>query len=78
MTGFFLVSEPSFDPGTCGLKRRLTTTLVLAVPDGFGGMVVYNDASNRGLGCVLIQRGKVIAYPSRELRPHEKNYPTYT
>ncbi|XP_050238154.1 uncharacterized protein LOC126687641 [Mercurialis annua] len=41
------------------------------------GYVVYNDASNNGLGCVLMQQGKVIAYASRQLRPHELNYPTH-
>jgi len=38
---------------------------------------VYCDASRVGLGCVLMQHGKVIAYGSRQLRPHEKNYPTH-
>ncbi|GKA54237.1 putative reverse transcriptase domain-containing protein, partial [Tanacetum coccineum] len=39
--------------------------------------VVYYDASNQGLGCVLMQRGKVIAYASRQLKIHEKNYTTH-
>ena len=38
---------------------------------------MYCDASRFGLGCVLMQKGKVIAYTSRQLKPHEKNYPTY-
>ena len=38
--------------------------------------VVYSDASRNGLGCVLMQQGKVVAYASRKLRPHELNYPT--
>ena len=59
------------------LKRRLTTTSILPVPDRLGGMVVYSDAFGRGLGYVLMQRGKVIAYASRQLRPHEKNYSTH-
>ncbi|KAL0411358.1 UNVERIFIED_CONTAM: Transposon Ty3-G Gag-Pol polyprotein [Sesamum latifolium] len=42
-----------------------------------GGYVVYTDASKQGLGCVLMQNGKVIAYASRQLRPHESNYPTH-
>ncbi|KAL0295928.1 UNVERIFIED_CONTAM: Retrovirus-related Pol polyprotein from transposon.6 [Sesamum radiatum] len=42
-----------------------------------GGYVVYTDASRQGLGCVLMQHGKVIAYASRQLRPHEINYPTH-
>ena len=39
--------------------------------------VVYTDASITGLGCVLTQHGKVIAYTSRQLRKHEGNYPTH-
>ncbi len=39
--------------------------------------LVYYDACRVGLGCVLMQRGKVIAYVSRQLKPHEKNYPTH-
>jgi len=39
--------------------------------------VVYCDASQVGLGCVLMQHGKVIAYASRQLKVHEKNYPTH-
>ncbi|XP_070029059.1 uncharacterized mitochondrial protein AtMg00860-like [Nicotiana sylvestris] len=59
------------------LKKRLTTALVLTLPDGTEGYVVYCDASRIGLGCVLIQHGKVIAYASRQLRKHEQNYPTH-
>ena len=40
-------------------------------------MVVYTDASYTGLGCVLMQRGSVIAYGSRQLKTHEKNYPVH-
>ncbi|KAK4404280.1 RNA-directed DNA polymerase [Sesamum angolense] len=42
-----------------------------------GGYVVYTDASRQGLGCILMQHGRVIAYASRQLRPHEMNYPTH-
>ncbi|KAL0455612.1 UNVERIFIED_CONTAM: Transposon Tf2-12 polyprotein [Sesamum latifolium] len=59
------------------LKRRLTSAPILALPSGDGGYVVYTDASRQGLGCVLMQHGKVIAYASRQLRPHEMNYPTH-
>ncbi|KAL0445917.1 UNVERIFIED_CONTAM: Transposon Ty3-I Gag-Pol polyprotein, partial [Sesamum latifolium] len=59
------------------LKRRLTSSPILALPSGDGGYVVYTDASRQGLGCVLMQHGKVIAYASRQLRPHEMNYPTH-
>jgi len=40
-------------------------------------MVIYNDTYRKGLGCVLIHHGHVIAYASRKLKPHEKNYPTH-
>ena len=50
---------------------------MLALPTDQGGMTVYCDASRVGLGCVLMQNGKVIAYASRQLRRHELNYPTH-
>jgi hypothetical protein len=59
------------------LKRRLTSAPVLALPSGTEGFIVYSDASSRGLGCVLMQHGKVIAYASRQLKPHEVNYPVH-
>ncbi|XP_042387466.1 uncharacterized protein LOC121979543 [Zingiber officinale] len=59
------------------LKGRLTTSLVLTIPDGSGRFVVYTDASKTGLGAVLMQNGKVIAYASCQLKVHEQNYPTY-
>ncbi|KAD6796106.1 hypothetical protein E3N88_07002 [Mikania micrantha] len=59
------------------LKRRLTESPILTLPDGNEDMVVYSDASYLGLGCVLMQRGKVIAYASRQLKTHEANYPTH-
>ena len=39
--------------------------------------VIFSDASLNGLGCVLLQKGKVVAYASRQLKPHEKNYPMH-
>ena len=59
------------------LKKRLTTAPVLALPDELGGFVIYSDASLIGLGCVLMQRGRVIAYGSRQLKLHEGNYPVH-
>jgi hypothetical protein len=59
------------------LKERLTTAPVLIMPDIHKGFDVYYDASHLGLGCVLMQEGKVIAYASRQLRKDEKNYPTH-
>ena len=50
---------------------------MLVLPEGTEGYTVYCDASRIGLGCVLMQHGKVISYASRQLRPHEKNYPTH-
>jgi hypothetical protein len=57
------------------LKRRLTTTPVLASPDIQRDFVVYCDASRQGLGCVLMQDGKVVAYASHQLKPHEQTCP---
>ncbi|GJS26139.1 reverse transcriptase domain-containing protein [Tanacetum coccineum] len=56
------------------LKNNLCDAPILTLPDGVEDFVVYCDASNQGLGCVLMQRGKVIAYASRQLKTHEKNY----
>jgi hypothetical protein len=53
------------------LKRRLNTAPVLTLPDIQRDFVVYCDASRQGLGCVLMQDGKVVAYASRQLKPHE-------
>ncbi|WMV09059.1 hypothetical protein MTR67_002444 [Solanum verrucosum] len=59
------------------LKDRLTSALVLTLPEYMYGFVVYYDASRVGLGCVLMQIGKVVLYDSRKLKVHEKNYPTH-
>ena len=59
------------------LKTRLTTAPVLTLPDIYRSFDVYCDASRQGIGCVLMQDGKVVAYASRQLRPHEGNYPTH-
>ena len=59
------------------LKAKFTTAPVLVSPSGTGGFVVYSDASYQGLGCVLMQHGRVIAYASRQLRPYEISYPTH-
>nr|GFC72020.1 putative reverse transcriptase domain-containing protein [Tanacetum cinerariifolium] len=65
--------EKSFEK----LKQRLVSTLVLTLSSGSGGFQIYSDASKKGLGCVLMQHGKVIAYASRQLKPYEVNYPTH-
>ncbi|GJV70437.1 putative reverse transcriptase domain-containing protein [Tanacetum coccineum] len=59
------------------LKDKLCNAPVLALPGGPEDFVVYCDASGIGLGCVLMQRGKVIAYASRQLKIHKKNYTTH-
>ncbi|KAL8098259.1 hypothetical protein AgCh_031136 [Apium graveolens] len=59
------------------LKRRLVSALVLALPNGKGEFVIYSDASLKGLGCVLMHHGKVIAYASRQLKEYESRYPTH-
>ncbi|GJU53779.1 putative reverse transcriptase domain-containing protein [Tanacetum coccineum] len=59
------------------LKQKLCSAPILALPEGSENFVVYCDASHKGLGAVLMQREKVIAYASRQLKVHEKNYTTY-
>ncbi|KAK9098545.1 hypothetical protein Syun_025590 [Stephania yunnanensis] len=59
------------------LKERLTTAPVLVLPESGKSFEVNIDASKVGLGCVLMQDGRVIAYASRQLKIHEKNYPTH-
>ncbi|KAJ9566939.1 hypothetical protein OSB04_002905 [Centaurea solstitialis] len=59
------------------LKDCLTRAPILDLPEGNDDFVVYSDASKLGLGCVLMQRGKVIAYASRQLKEYEKNYSTH-
>ncbi|CAA0810106.1 Uncharacterized mitochondrial protein AtMg00860, partial [Striga hermonthica] len=65
--------EASFEE----LKKKLTTAPVLTIPDPTRDFTIYSDASKQGLGCVLMQDGKVVAYASRQLKPHEQNYPTH-
>ena len=50
---------------------------MLTLPNGNEGFVVYTDASKLGLGCVQMQQGKVVAYASRQLKPHQGNYATH-
>ncbi|GJW41603.1 putative reverse transcriptase domain-containing protein [Tanacetum coccineum] len=56
------------------LKQKLCSALILSLPEGSENFVVYCDASHKGLGVVLMQKEKVIAYASRQLKVHEKNY----
>ena len=59
------------------LKDRLTSTRVLTLAEGTMGFVVYCDLFRVCLGCVLMQHEKVIAYASRQLKVHERNYPAH-
>ena len=59
------------------LKSRLTSAPILALPNGRDGFMVYSDTSWQGLGGVLMQNDRVIAYASRQLKKHEENYPTH-
>ncbi|GJT25149.1 putative reverse transcriptase domain-containing protein [Tanacetum coccineum] len=59
------------------LKKKLCSASILALPEGSENFMVYCDASRKGLGAVLMQREKVIAYASRQLKIHEKNYTTH-
>ncbi|GJZ20178.1 reverse transcriptase domain-containing protein [Tanacetum coccineum] len=59
------------------LKEKLCNAPVLVLPDGPDDFMVYCDASKQGFGSVLMQRGKVLAYASRQLKKHEKNYTTH-
>nr|GFA84840.1 putative reverse transcriptase domain-containing protein [Tanacetum cinerariifolium] len=59
------------------VTERLVSAPVLTLPSGSDGFWIYSDASKKGLGCVLMQHGKVIAYASRQLKPYEVNYPTH-
>ncbi|GKE16064.1 putative reverse transcriptase domain-containing protein [Tanacetum coccineum] len=59
------------------LKQKLCEALILALPERNDDFVVYGDASHQGLGAVLMQRWKVIAYASRQLKPNEENYTTH-
>ena len=65
--------QRSFDQ----LKAFLTEALVLTQPTYGKGYVIFSDALLNGLGCILMQEGKMVAYASRQLKPHEKNYPTH-
>ncbi|KAA0061793.1 ty3-gypsy retrotransposon protein [Cucumis melo var. makuwa] len=71
------VWNPTCESSFQELKQKLVSAPVLTVPNGSGGFVIYSDASKRGLRCVLMQEGKVVAYASRQLKSHEQNYPTH-
>lgn len=59
------------------LKEYLTKAPVQTQPEPGREYMIYSDASLCGLGCVLMQDDKVVAYASRQLKPHKSNYPTH-
>jgi len=59
------------------LKRRLMSAPILVIPDVGKPFEVYCDASHLGLGCMLMQEKKAVTYASRQLKVHERNYPTH-
>ncbi|GKE04839.1 putative reverse transcriptase domain-containing protein [Tanacetum coccineum] len=59
------------------LKEKLCSAPILALPKGAKNFIVYCDASQKGLGAMLMQNEKVIAYASCQLKIHEKNYTTH-
>ncbi|GKG11900.1 putative reverse transcriptase domain-containing protein, partial [Tanacetum coccineum] len=59
------------------LKGKLCSAPILALPEGAENFIVYCEASHKGLGVVLMQNEKVIAYASRQLKIHKKNYTTH-
>ncbi|KAA3483752.1 reverse transcriptase [Gossypium australe] len=70
---WFKKCQQSFDQ----FKALLTEAPVLVQPESGEEFVVFSDASLNGMSCVLMQKGKVVVYASRQLKPHERNYPTH-
>ncbi|KAG8503464.1 hypothetical protein CXB51_001447 [Gossypium anomalum] len=67
--GFSMIATP--------MTNVSSTRIRLVQPESGKEFVIYSDASLNGMGCVLMQEGRVVAYASRQLKPHEKNYPTH-
>jgi hypothetical protein len=68
---------PRREAGFQELKKRLTTASVITMPDMEKPFSIYCDASDQGLGCVLMQDDHVVTYASRKLRKHEEKYLTH-
>jgi hypothetical protein len=68
---------PAYEANFQELRKRLTTAPILVMSDMQQPFSIYCDASGQGLGCVLMQDGRVVAYASRQLRKHEVNYLTH-
>jgi hypothetical protein len=75
--GVKFVSSEACEKAFHTLRQHLTSTPVLVQPDNSKSFEIFCDASGTGLDCVLMQQGRVIAYASRALRPHELKYPTH-
>ncbi|GKA43372.1 putative reverse transcriptase domain-containing protein [Tanacetum coccineum] len=73
LAGYYQEEEEAFQT----LKQKLCSAPILALPEGTEDFMVYCDASLKGYGAVLMQREKVIAYASRQLKVHEENYTTH-
>ncbi|GJX37026.1 putative nucleotidyltransferase, ribonuclease H [Tanacetum coccineum] len=71
------LTTPSEIQSFLGLADNLCNAPILTLPDGIEDFIVNFNASNQGLGCVLMQKGKVNAYASRQLKIHGKNYTTH-
>ncbi|KAM2782206.1 hypothetical protein COP1_011852 [Malus domestica] len=69
--------DENFEQRFQQLKYCLTHAPVLVLSDDSGNFEIYSDASLNGLGCVLMQHNRVIAYASRQLKIHQRNYPTH-
>ncbi|GKG30851.1 putative reverse transcriptase domain-containing protein, partial [Tanacetum coccineum] len=59
------------------LNQKLSSAPILALPEETENFVVYHDGSHKGYGAILMQREKVIAYASQQLKKHEENYTTH-
>jgi len=59
------------------LKQCLVSAPLMTIAEGNEGFIVHSDASKQGLGCLLVQRDRVVAYASRQLKTHMLNYPTH-
>jgi hypothetical protein len=69
--------KPKCEASFQELKKRLTMTPVLTMADMENPFSIYYDASDQGLGCVLLQHGHIVVYASRQLRKHQEKYPTH-
>ncbi|GJR98895.1 putative reverse transcriptase domain-containing protein [Tanacetum coccineum] len=72
-----LIDSQGLQVDPAKIKAKLCEAPILALPEGNDDFVVYCDASHQGLGSVLMQREKVIAYASRQLKPNKENYTTH-